>query len=120
MLEAMLRAELGDDVLEGDPTVRRLERAYAEWVGKDGALYLPSGTMANQIAVGVWTRPGEELVAYRDLDDLERQLDYYLAHPDEARAIGANAHTRALKEHTLRHRIEAMLAVMADRFGRTS
>jgi len=64
--------------------------------------------------------PGEELVAYRDLDDLERQLDYYLAHPDEARAIGANAHTRALKEHTLRHRIEAMLAVMADRFGRTS
>jgi threonine aldolase len=38
--------EVTRDVLEGDPTVRRLERAYAEWVGKDGALYLPSGTMA--------------------------------------------------------------------------
>ena len=65
-------------------------------------------------------RPGEEVVAYRDLDDLKRQLDYYLAHPDEARAIGANAQTRALKEHTLRHRIEAMLAVMDERFGRRS
>ncbi len=64
--------------------------------------------------------PGEELVAYRDLDDLRRQLDYYLAHPDEARAIGANAQTRALKEHTLRHRIDAMLALMEERFGRRS
>ena len=64
--------------------------------------------------------PGEELVAYRDLEDLKRQLDYYLAHPDEAHAIGANAQTRALKEHTLRHRIETMLAVMEERFGRTS
>jgi spore maturation protein CgeB len=64
--------------------------------------------------------PGEEVVAYRDLNDLKRQLDHYLAHPDEARAIGANAHTRALKEHTLRHRIEAMLAVMEERFGRRS
>ncbi len=65
MLAAMFAAELGDDVLEGDPTVRRLERAYAEWVGKPGALYLPSGTMANQIAVGAWTRPGDELIAER-------------------------------------------------------
>ena len=64
--------------------------------------------------------PGEELVAYRDLDDLKRQLDYYLAHPDEARAIGANAQARALKEHTLRHRIDTMLALMDERFGRGS
>jgi threonine aldolase len=65
MLAAMFAAELGDDVLEGDPTVRRLERAYAEWVGKPGALYLPSGTMANQVALGAWTRPGDELIAER-------------------------------------------------------
>lgn len=71
MLEAMMRAELGDDVLEGDPTVRRLERAYAEWVGKEGALYLPSGTMANQIAIGAWTRPGDELVAERSAHVLQ-------------------------------------------------
>jgi threonine aldolase len=65
MRAAMLSAELGDDVLEGDPTVQRLERTYAEWVGKDGALYLPSGTMANQIALGAWTRPGEDFLAER-------------------------------------------------------
>ncbi len=62
--------------------------------------------------------PGEEVVAYRDLADLRHQLDYYLAHPDEARAIGQNAQRRALKEHTLRHRIEEMLAIMEQRFGR--
>ena len=62
--------------------------------------------------------PGEEVVAYRDLDELRRQLEYYLVHPDEARAIGLNAQRRALKEHTLRHRIEEMLAIMAQRFGR--
>jgi spore maturation protein CgeB len=62
-------------------------------------------------------KPGEEVVAYRDLDELRRQLDFYLAHPDEARAIGQNALKRALGEHTLRHRIEEMLAVLADRFG---
>jgi spore maturation protein CgeB len=62
-------------------------------------------------------KPGEEVVAYRDLDELKRQLDFYFAHPDEARAIGQNALKRALGEHTLRHRIEEMLAVLADRFG---
>jgi len=62
-------------------------------------------------------KPGEEIVAYRDLGELRRQLDFYLAHPDEARAIGANARRRALAEHTLRHRIEEMLAAVNDRFG---
>jgi spore maturation protein CgeB len=63
-------------------------------------------------------KPGEELIAYRDLPELRRQLDYYLAHPDEARAIGANARHRALAEHTLRHRVEEMVSVVHERFGR--
>ncbi len=63
-------------------------------------------------------KPGEEVLAYRDLGELRRQLDYHLAHPDEARAIGENARRRALKEHTLRHRIEEMVAVMDQRVGR--
>jgi spore maturation protein CgeB len=62
--------------------------------------------------------PGEEVVAYRDLDEMKKQLAHYLAHPDEARAIGQNALKRALKEHTLRHRIDEMLAVVEQRFGR--
>ncbi len=62
-------------------------------------------------------KPGEEVVAYRDLGELKRQLDFYLSHPDEARGIGQNALKRALGEHTLGHRVEEMLAVLADRFG---
>jgi spore maturation protein CgeB len=65
-------------------------------------------------------KPGDEVVAYRDLDELKKHLAYHLAHPDEARAIGENARTRALKEHTLRHRIEEMLAVVEQRFGKRS
>ena len=49
---------------------------------------------------------------YHDLDELRRHLDHYLAHPDEARDIGERARKRALAEHTLRHRIETMLAVL--------
>ena len=64
--------------------------------------------------------PGDELLAYRDLDELRRLLDYYLIHADEARAIGSNARARALKAHTLRHRIEEMLTVVEERFGRRS
>ncbi len=62
MRQAMAEAHVGDDVLDGDPTVRELERFGAEWLGMEAALYVPSGTMANQVAVGVWTRPGQELI----------------------------------------------------------
>jgi spore maturation protein CgeB len=62
-------------------------------------------------------KPGEEVVAYRDLPELRRQLTHYLAHPDEARAIGDNARRRALAEHTVRHRVEEIIATMRDRLG---
>ena len=65
MREAMFEAEVGDDVLDGDPTVRKLEEQAAEWLGKAGALFVPSGTMANQVAIGSWTRPGDELICER-------------------------------------------------------
>ena len=66
---------------------------------------------------GLFT-PGDEVLTYRDLAELRRLLDYHLAHPDEARAIGQNAMRRALKEHTIRHRLEEMIAVVDARFGR--
>jgi spore maturation protein CgeB len=62
-------------------------------------------------------KPGEELVAYRDLAELRRQLDHYLAHPEEASALGENARRRALAEHTLRHRIEEIVAAVDARGG---
>lgn len=62
MLAAMARAETGDDVFGEDPTVKRLEAMIAERLGKESALFVPSGTMANQIAVGCQARPGDELL----------------------------------------------------------
>jgi threonine aldolase len=62
MRRAMAEAEVGDDVYGEDPTVRALEQRTAELLGKEAALFVPSGTMANQIAVGVHTRPGDEVL----------------------------------------------------------
>lgn len=66
MRRAMADAEVGDDVLDGDPTVRRLEEAGARWLGVEGTLFVPSGTMANQIAVGAHTRAGDEVILEAD------------------------------------------------------
>jgi spore maturation protein CgeB len=65
--------------------------------------------------LGTLFKPGEEVLAYRDLAELRRLLEHHLAHPDEARAIGDNARRRALAEHTVRHRVEEMLAVIQAR-----
>ncbi|HEX7117180.1 MAG TPA: GntG family PLP-dependent aldolase [Longimicrobiales bacterium] len=62
MREAIARADVGDDVLGDDPTVRALEDRVAELLGKEAALFFPSGTMANQTAVAVLTTPGSEVV----------------------------------------------------------
>ena len=62
MRRAMAEAEVGDDVFGEDPTVRRLEARVAELVGKEAALWVPSGVMGNQIAVRLHTRPGDEAV----------------------------------------------------------
>ena len=58
----MAEAEVGDDVLGEDPTVNALKRRTAELLGKEAALFVPSGTMANQIAVGVHAGPGDEFL----------------------------------------------------------
>lgn len=62
MRKAMAEAEVGDDVLDGDPTVRRLEKRIAELLGKEEALFFPSGTQANQSGIWLDTRPGTELL----------------------------------------------------------
>jgi threonine aldolase len=62
MRAAMLAAELGDDVFQEDPTVNRLEERVAALLGKEAALFVPSGTMSNQICVKAHTQPGDELI----------------------------------------------------------
>lgn len=65
MRERMCNAEVGDDVYGDDPTVRDLESMAAGLMGKEAALFLPSGTMGNQLAVMTHTKPGEEIIAGR-------------------------------------------------------
>jgi threonine aldolase len=62
MLEAMFRANVGDDVFGEDPTVNALEALAADLFGMEAALYCPSGTMTNQIAIKCHTMPGDEVV----------------------------------------------------------
>lgn len=62
MLEAMMRAEVGDDVIDIDPTVQALQRRTAEILGKDAAIFMPSGTMTNQVAVRIHCHPGDEFL----------------------------------------------------------
>jgi threonine aldolase len=62
MRRAMAEAEVGDDVYGEDPTIDRLEKRIAELLGKEAALFVPSGTMANQIAIRANTSPGDEVI----------------------------------------------------------
>src|SRR5438874_2088866 len=62
MRAAMAAAEVGDDVFREDPSMNRLEERVAAVLGKEAALYVPSGTMSNQIAVKAHTQPGDELL----------------------------------------------------------
>lgn len=86
MRKAMASAEVGDDVFGDDPTVNRLEAMAAERVGKEAALFVPSGTMANLIAVMTHTRPGDEIL----LGDECHVFNYEVA--GSARLCGVQAH----------------------------
>ena len=62
MLNAMMQAEVGDDVFDEDPTVKILESRLAKMFGKPRALFFPSGSMANQTAIKLHTQPGEQVI----------------------------------------------------------
>ena len=62
MRTAMAAAEVGDDVYGEDPTINRLEERAAEIFGREAAVFVPTGTMGNQIAIRLHTRPGQEIV----------------------------------------------------------
>jgi threonine aldolase len=61
MLEAMMNAEVGDDVFKSDPTVNKLQEKMADLFGMEAALFFPSGTMANQAAIKLHTQPGDKM-----------------------------------------------------------
>ena len=75
MRAAMAAAEVGDDVYGEDPTVNLLERRAAEVFGREAALFVPTGTMGNQIAIRLLTQPGQEVIA----ESRAHILDYEMA-----------------------------------------
>lgn len=75
MRAAMAAAEVGDDVYGEDPTVNLLERRSAEFFGREDALFIPTGTMGNQIAIRCHTQPGQEVIA----DGRAHILDWEMA-----------------------------------------
>lgn len=72
MLSAMLAAEVGDDVLGDDPTVKKLEEKTASLAGMEAAVFVPSGTMGNQIALATHCRPGDAVIL-----EAESHIVYY-------------------------------------------
>jgi len=66
MREAMMKAEVGDDVFGEDPTVNTLQERIAVMFGKEAALFVPSGTMGNEICIKVHTQPGDEIIVDQD------------------------------------------------------
>jgi len=66
MRAAMAAAEVGDDQYGEDPSINRLQERVAEWLGKEAALWLPTGTMANQAALRLLTRPGDDVIVTRE------------------------------------------------------
>lgn len=77
MRQAMMVAPVGDDVYEDDPTINRLQEQAAAMLGKEAALFVPSGTMSNAIAIKVHTKPGDEIL----LDGEAHSMLYELGLP---------------------------------------
>ncbi|MCX5755971.1 MAG: aminotransferase class I/II-fold pyridoxal phosphate-dependent enzyme [Gemmatimonadetes bacterium] len=73
MRKAIAEADVGDDVLDGDPTVRKLEAKTAELLGAEAALFFPTGTMANEVAIWCLGKPGTELFVHEDAHIVDRE-----------------------------------------------
>ncbi|MDR2134352.1 MAG: aminotransferase class I/II-fold pyridoxal phosphate-dependent enzyme [Treponema sp.] len=86
MRKAMFRAEVGDDVYGDDPTVNRLEALGAELLGKEAALFVPSGTFGNQLALFTWCRRGTEVILGEE--------SHIVVHEAGAAAVIAGVQTR--------------------------
>jgi threonine aldolase len=91
MRAAIAAAEVGDDVIDKDPTIEQLQDLTAELLGKEAAIFMPSGTMTNQVAVRIHCQPGDEFLCdagchiYNYEQGAFAQLSGVVAHPVEGR-----------------------------------
>jgi threonine aldolase len=99
MRDAMATAPVGDDVYGEDETVNALERRAAELCGREAALFVPSGTMGNQIGVGLWAGRGDEVYAHREahilIDEAGGVSALWGAHP---RWLSSSGHALDVEE----------------------
>jgi threonine aldolase len=107
MREAMANAEVGDDQKREDPTVLELERRAAELLGQDDAVYLPTASMANQIACLILTEPGDELLAEENA--------HILLSEQGGPAVHSGLVTRPIRTQAGRYNGDDVRALMRDR-----
>ncbi len=116
MRAAMAAAEVGDDVIDQDPTVERLQQRIAQVLGKEAAIYMPSGTMTNQVAIRVHCSPGDEFLCeagchiYNHEQGAFAQLSGVVAHPIEGtrgilRLSQLSDRIRPANDHMVRTRL---------------
>jgi len=91
MRTAMAHADVGDDVYGDDPTVNKLEALCAEMLGKEAALFVPSGTFGNQLALFTWCRRGTEVIVGEDC--------HIVVHEAGAPSVIAAVQTRCIPDH---------------------
>src|SRR5881398_2385405 len=107
MRAAMAGAEVGDEQKREDPTVLELERRAAELLGQDEAVYLPTASMANQIACRILTEPGDELLAEENA--------HILLSEQGGPAVHAGLVTRPIRTRAARFTGEDVRNLMRDR-----
>src|ERR671931_1702042 len=107
MREAMANAEVGDEQEREDPTVLELERRVAELLGQEEALYLPTASMANQIACRILTEPGDELLAEENA--------HILLSEQGGPAVHSGLVTRPIRTQAGRFAGDDVRALMRDR-----
>jgi threonine aldolase len=119
MRRAMAEAEVGDDVFGEDPTINRLQERAAELLGKEAGLYVPSGTMANQVALRALGRPGTALVCAEGAHVYRVEGESTVDAGFEVRALpdGAGALMPADVERSLGERPEASLLTIENTYA---
>lgn len=114
MRAAIAGAEVGDDVIDVDPTVERLEEKAAHLLGKEAAVYMPSGSMTNQIAIRIHCRPGDEFICEADCHVYNYEQAAY------AQLSGVAAHTVQGQDGVLElTQLEGLIRAENDHLVRT-
>lgn len=106
MRQVMFEAVVGDDVYDDDPTIKTLEKLAAEILGKEAALFVPSGTFGNQVSIMTHTRPGDEIIVSHDA--------HILYHEVGAAAKLSGVQVRGLRCFGGRYNLDELKATIRD------